>query len=50
MAEIEKTDARPLDGRWSVAAALGLVAVAFLWDRVVPPRSGPPPWERRSLP
>ncbi|MGY4358492.1 hypothetical protein ACVWZ3_004922 [Bradyrhizobium sp. i1.3.6] len=37
MAEIEKTDARPLDGRWSVAAALGLVAVAFLWDRVVPP-------------
>ncbi|MCS3896044.1 membrane protein [Bradyrhizobium japonicum USDA 38] len=37
MAEIEKTEARPLDGRWSVAAALGLMAVAFLWDRVVPP-------------
>ncbi|WP_249164676.1 YihY/virulence factor BrkB family protein [Bradyrhizobium japonicum] len=43
MAEIEKTEARPLDGKWSVAAALGLVAVAFLWDRVVPPDHAHPP-------
>lgn len=25
------------EGKWSVAAALGLMAVALVWDRIVPP-------------
>lgn len=38
MAKTTMSDARRTNGTgWSLAAALGLVAVAFLWDRLSPP-------------
>lgn len=38
MARIPKSGTRREDGSgWSLAAALGLLAVAFLWDRLAPP-------------
>jgi len=40
MAKIPKSDAPPAaNGGWSLAAALGLLAVAFLWDRLDPPEN-----------
>lgn len=40
MAKIPKSDAPPADnGGWCLAAALGLLAVAFLWDRLAPPET-----------
>lgn len=42
MAEIKNYEARAADGKWSLAAAVGLLAVAFMWDRLVPPHAGRP--------
>ncbi len=36
MSETRKTEDRRGDG-WNFAAALGLLAVAFMWDRIAPP-------------
>lgn len=41
MAEAVKTEARATDGKWSIAAAVGLMAVAFFWDRIAPPDRQP---------
>lgn len=41
MAKAEKTEARAADGRLSIAAALGLMGVAFMWDRIAPPERAP---------
>ena len=40
---------RPSDG-WNLAAALGLLAVAFLWDRLAPPERLAPAKDDEALP
>ncbi|HEY7004889.1 MAG TPA: YihY/virulence factor BrkB family protein [Sphingomicrobium sp.] len=40
---------RPSDG-WNLAAALGLLAVAFLWDRIAPPERLAPAKDDEALP
>ncbi|MET4173716.1 membrane protein [Bradyrhizobium sp. LA6.1] len=50
MAEIEKTAARTDGTSLSLAAALGLMAVAFLWDRMIPPDQASPPEGDDALP
>ena len=40
MAEVQNADRRRTGATgWSLAAALGLLAVAFLWDRIAPPET-----------
>nr|WP_246754531.1 YihY/virulence factor BrkB family protein [Bradyrhizobium diazoefficiens] len=41
MTEAVKTEAGAADGKWSIAAAVGLMAVAFFWDRIAPPDCQP---------
>lgn len=51
MANIPMSRARPTNGAgWSLAAALGLLAVAFLWDRLAPPERVERPDEREAFP
>lgn len=51
MAKATVSDARRTNGTgWSLAAALGLVAVAFLWDRLSPPKNVARPDKRDALP
>ncbi|MGY8635307.1 YihY/virulence factor BrkB family protein [Bradyrhizobium sp. 14AA] len=47
MAKISKSDAPPADNRgWSLAAALGLLTVAFIWDRLAPSDNVAPPRDK----
>lgn len=51
MAENAKTEAHAAKGGgWSVAAALGLMGVALLWDRLAPPVRGTRPGEDEDFP
>ncbi len=51
MAKIPMSDARRTEsGGWSLAAALGLLAVAFLWDRLVPPKKVARSYEDDAFP
>ncbi|MET3971361.1 MULTISPECIES: YihY/virulence factor BrkB family protein [Bradyrhizobium] len=51
MAELGKTRAgRSQSEKWSLAAALGLLAVAFLWDRLDPPDRAARPKGDRDFP
>lgn len=51
MANFSKSGAPRTDGGgWSLAAALGLLAVAFLWDRLAPPPNVAPPSKDAAFP
>lgn len=51
MATFPKSGAPRTDGGgWSLAAALGLLAVAFLWDRLAPPPNVAPPGKDAAFP
>jgi len=51
MPELEGPGApRPHGENWSIAAAVGLLAVAFLWDRFDPPVRAAPPSGDRAFP
>lgn len=51
MANILMSRARPThDAGWSLAAALGFLAVAFLWDRLAPPERVERPDQREAFP
>lgn len=51
MAENAKREARAYrGGGWSVAAAVGLMGVALLWDRLAPPDRGARPGEDENFP
>jgi len=51
MAKIPKSDAPPAgSGGWSLAAALGLLAVAFLLDRLAPPENVARPDRSEAFP
>lgn len=51
MAKIPMSGARRAEGSgWSLAAALGLLAVAFLWDRLAPPENVTQPHKGEAFP